>query len=112
MGGCNRQERCQSTRYYVCCKLEVCAKCLQVAMQVLESKCTTHDQALFLPLIPVILSCSLCFHVLHLYCTFILGFLEAMAPLQVLNFFKFKLFFNDEQNVISNSFPHVNLMYK
>jgi hypothetical protein len=64
-------------------------------MQVLESKCTTHDQVVFLPLILVILFCSLCFCVLHLYFTFILGFPIAMAPFQVLKNFKFKLFFND-----------------
>jgi hypothetical protein len=49
-------------------------------MQVLKSKCTTHDQAFFPPLILVILSRSLCLCVLHLYFTFILRFLEAMVP--------------------------------
>jgi len=76
-------------------------------MQMLESKCTTHNQTLLLPLILVILSCYLCFCVLHLYFTFILGFLKAMAPLQVPNFFKFKLFFNSELDVTLDLSPHV-----
>jgi hypothetical protein len=36
-----------------------------------------------------------------------MGFLEAMAPLQVLKNFKFMLFFNGEPNVASNLLPHV-----
>ncbi len=76
-------------------------------MQVLESKCTTHNQTLFLPLILVILSCSLCFCVLHLYSPFILGFFKAMAPLQVPKILKFKLFFNNELDVTLDLSPYV-----
>ncbi len=76
-------------------------------MQVFKPKCTTHDQALFLPFILVILSCSLCFYVLHLFSLIILGFPKAMASLQVLNFFKFKLFFSNEPYSTLDLLPHV-----
>ncbi len=85
----------------------MCTKWLHATMQVLKSKCTTHDQVLFLPFILVIFCCSLCFYVLHLYSTFILWFHEAMAPFQVPKNFKFKLFFSGEPNVTSNLFPHI-----
>ncbi len=107
MGGCNKQKRRQFIQYYVCYKLEVCVEWLQVAMQVFKPKCTTHDQALFLPFILVILSCSLCFYVLHLFSLIILGFPKAMASLQVLNFFKFKLFFSNEPYSTLDLLPHV-----
>ncbi len=44
---------------------------------------------------------------LHLYSTFILGFLEAISPLQVPKNFKFKLFFSGELDMTLDSLLHV-----
>jgi hypothetical protein len=42
-----------------------------------------------------------------MYSKFILWFDEAMAPFQMLNFLKFKLFFNSEPKAISNLLFHI-----
>jgi hypothetical protein len=75
-------------------------------------KCTKHDQVFFLPLILVIFSCFLCFYVLHLYFTFIIGFPKAMTPLQVLKNFKFKFFLVVNQMQPQIRCRMLHLMYK
>jgi hypothetical protein len=76
-------------------------------MQMLKSKCTTHDQVLSLPLILVIFLFFFVFLCVTSIFYIHYRFPKAMVPFQVPKNFKFKLFFSGEPNATSNLLPHV-----